>query len=442
MASDAPVPRRSIAEDETDSAQADHDRVPIGGRITAIDAIRGVALLGILLLNIIGFALPDAAYLNPRAYGGWHGADLATYLVNFVFFDGKMRGLFSFLFGASTLLVIERSIAAGRDPAAVHFARMGWLLVFGLAHLWLIWRGDILTHYALVGMIAFAARKLNVARLVVFGGLLVLFQAMIETPLPIAIGIRQQAIASAATPAEASAHRRALAALSEGLAIPAPGQLAREIALHRGPYLPILKQRFAEERMNPVIGLVFMGAETLAYMLFGMAALRSGMLSGGWGAARYRRWLTVSWGIGLPVFVVIAAIQVRSGFDLFVLALTMPITVLARPPMIVGWICLLSLILAGESRWRTRLVAVGRMAFTNYLMTSLICTTIFYGYGLGWYASLSRWQLYPIVAAVWAAILLWSPFWLARFRFGPFEWLWRSLARGKVQPIRGGARNN
>lgn len=442
MASDAPAPRRSIAEDEIESAAADHDRVPIGGRITAIDAIRGVALLGILLLNIIGFALPDAAYLNPRAYGGWHGADLATYLINFVLFDGKMRGLFSFLFGASTLLVIERSIAAGRDPAAVHFARMGWLLVFGLAHLWLIWRGDILAHYALVGMIAFAARKLNVARLVTLGSLLVLFQTMIETPLPIAIGIQQQAIASAATPAEASEHRRALAALSDGLDVPAPERLAREIALHRGPYLPILKQRFAEERTSPVIGLVFMGAETLAYMLFGMAALRSGMLSGGWTAARYRRWWIASWGIGLPVFALLAALQVQSGFDLFALALTMPITVLARPAMIVGWICLLSLLLAGEGPWRTRLVAVGRMAFTNYLMTSLICTTIFYGYGLGWYASFSRWQLYPVVVAIWAAILLWSPFWLARFRFGPFEWVWRSLARGKVQPICGGVHNN
>ncbi|HWU94707.1 MAG TPA: DUF418 domain-containing protein, partial [Sphingomonas sp.] len=90
-----------------------------GTRLVSLDVVRGVAVLGILLLNILSFALPEAAYVNPRAYGGWHGADLATWAVNFVLFDGRMRGLFSFLFGASTLLVIERAEASGRSAAEV-----------------------------------------------------------------------------------------------------------------------------------------------------------------------------------------------------------------------------------------------------------------------------------------------------------------------------------
>src|ERR1700754_1558648 len=148
-------------------------------RVQSLDIVRGVAVLGILLLNIVSFGMPEAAYFNPRAYGGAQGADLAAYLINFVLFDGKMRGLFSFLFGASMLLVIERAQANGRNPAAVHFARMGWLLVFGLAHLWLVWRGDILAHYALVGMIAFALRGLRPAQMLPLAVMLVLANTLI-----------------------------------------------------------------------------------------------------------------------------------------------------------------------------------------------------------------------------------------------------------------------
>jgi len=120
----------------------------------------------------------------------------------------------------------------------------------------------------------------------------------------------------------------------------------------------------------------------------------------------------------------------------------MPLTTLCRPPMIAGWICLILLLARPGGALTTLLAAAGRMAFTNYLATSLICTTLFYGYGLGWYGHLSRWQLYPVVFAIWAAILIWSRLWLAHFRFGPFEWLWRSLARGSFQPIRGSALGN
>ena len=101
-------------------------------RLVTLDVLRGVAVMGILLLNIIAFAMPRAAYWNPTAFGGDTGADLTVYLINFILFDGKMRGLFSFLFGASMLLVIDRAVAKNRDPARVHFARIGWLLMFGL----------------------------------------------------------------------------------------------------------------------------------------------------------------------------------------------------------------------------------------------------------------------------------------------------------------------
>lgn len=398
-------------------------------RLPSLDLVRGVAVLGILLLNILAFAMPDAAYVNPRAYGGWHGADLVTWTVNFILFDGRMRGLFSFLFGASTLLVIERAEASGRSATEVHYRRMAWLLVFGLAHLFLIWHGDILAHYALIGMIAYAMRDLPVPRLLVMGTMLTLLGAVLFATIP--LGILQLHASPAGA---AQLHDYALT-----FGVPNPVDIAKDLALHRGPYGAILADRIHEDG-GSLFGLfVFYGPETLGYMLFGMAALRSGMLRGEWALTRYRRWLLVCWIIALPAYAALAWAEWASGFDIRMVSAALPLTALVRPPMIAGWICLILLLARPGGALTTRLAAAGRMAFTNYLATSLICTTLFYGYGLGWYGHLSRWQLYPVVFIVWAAILLWSKPWLSHFRFGPFEWLWRSLARGSLQPIRGSA---
>lgn len=384
-------------------------------RLQSLDLVRGAAVMGILLLNIVGFAMPDPAYFNPRAYGGWHGADLAAYLINFVLFDGKMRGLFSFLFGASMLLVIERAEAGGRDPVHTHFARMGWLLGFGLAHLWLVWDGDILTHYALVGMLAFGLRGKSVPDLVILGAMLAVLGAGIFATFP---------LGAAGTDA---------GALEAVFGAPDP---APAIALYRGSYAQILAARFAAHWDTPLITLQIYGCETLAYMAFGMAALKSGMLRGEWPRARYWRWLLVTWGIALPGYVGLAAYLVHAKFSLFAVTLAvMGLATPLRPLMILGWICLILLLARPAGRLTARIAAAGRMAFTNYLLTSLICTTLFYGYGLGYYGALSRWQLYPVVLAIWAGMLLWSQLWLNRFAYGPFEWLWRSLARWQLQPL-------
>ncbi len=395
-------------------------------RLPSLDIVRGVAVLGILLLNILSFAMPDAAYFNPRGYGGWHGADLATWAVNFILFDGKMRGLFSFLFGASTLLVIKRADATGQSAAEVHYRRMAWLLVFGLLHLFLVWHGDILAHYALVGMLAFAMRDMPIARLVVLGVMLSLAGAVLFATIPLGI-IQLQAT---------NPNAKELQDFASMFGVPNAADIARELALHRGGYLPILLDRLQNDSGALTGQLIFFGPETLAYMLFGMAALRSGMLRGAWTRGRYLRWLITCWSIALPVYAALAWWQWASGFDIRVVAAMMPLTALIRQPMIAGWICLI-LLLARPGGWlTTRLAAAGRMAFTNYLATSLICTTLFYGYGLGWYGHLSRWQLYPVVFTIWAAILTWSSLWLARARFGPLEWLWRSLARWELQPLK------
>ncbi|RYY36175.1 MAG: DUF418 domain-containing protein, partial [Sphingomonadales bacterium] len=216
-------------------------------RLQSLDTLRGVAVMGILLLNIVGFAMPEAAYSNPRAFGGWHGADLGVWLGNFLLFDGKMRALFSMLFGASMLLVIERAEASGRDAAAIHFRRMAWLLGFGLAHLWLLWQGDILAQYAVIGMIAFAARDLPVARLIVLGVMLVGFSVLMAAQLPLAV-------LRATTDPGAAAE---LAEWTLGFGTPPATHLAAEIAAHLRSYPDLVRLRLAEHPSGPLPGLIY-----------------------------------------------------------------------------------------------------------------------------------------------------------------------------------------
>ncbi|KQM19151.1 hypothetical protein ASE73_05260 [Sphingomonas sp. Leaf24] len=398
------------------------------GRIATIDTVRGVAVMGILFLNILAFALPEAAYISPRAYGLNDAADRVAYYAVLILFDGKMRGLFSFLFGASLLLVADRAEAAGRDPAAVHYARMGWLFVLGLAHAALLWRGDILAHYALIGSVAYAFRALGPGRLLAFGIAFAAVDALLMGSIPLAY-LSMQASDGATAAQNLRDFRNAFG-------VPAPAVLAQELALYRGSYAGILAHNLAE--IGESLGnTLIIGFETLAYMLFGMAALRSGMLDGRWSRRRLWRWAIGGMGIGLLGYGAIA-VWIASR-DLDVLAIVAGPIALATPVraiMIPGWAATIVLLAAGSGPIARRFATAGRMALSNYLATSIVMCFLFYGWGLGQFGHWSRASLYLPVFAMCAAILLWSPWWLARFRYGPFEWLWRSLARRQWQPMR------
>jgi len=403
-------------------------------RIATIDVLRGVAVCGILLMNITAFAMPQAAYTNPAAWGGADGANLWTWAINFVLVDGKMRGLFSLLFGASMMLIAERAVAAGLSAERIHYARMFWLLVIGLAHLWLVWWGDILHHYALIGAIAFPLRHLATrSKLMIALTLLVLQSAMMFS---VAGAARQAETLIAAHPDDAKA-RKTIDQFNLGFGIPPRAAMEKDVRLHRQGYGAILADRWRHEAKTPIQELLFVGMETLAYMLMGMVCLSSGLLTGAWSARRYTLVWLGCWAVTVPAYAALAFWIVQAHFSLSTVAFAgLALTTPLRPIMIVGWACLIVLLARGGGWLARRFGAAGRMAFSNYLASSLICTTLFYGYGLGWYGSVDRAGLMIVVAGVWALMLLWSVPWLARFRYGPAEWLWRSLARGGAQPLR------
>jgi uncharacterized protein len=383
-------------------------------RLVALDILRGVAVLGITIANLPGFALPQAAYFSPLAAGGTSTTDLAAWALTFVFVEGKMRGLFAALFGASLLLVVERADAAGQNGAAIHLRRMGVLYLLGTAHLYLLWYGDILHHYALVGIAAllFVHAPPRVLLLAAMGALLVA-----------TIG-GGGLIAAATAPASR-------AALEQSFGRPPAALLLREIVALRGDLGAGVRWRW-EHDAGPLAGLLANGPETLGYMLLGMAAYRTGFATGAWSRARYATVAAVTLPLGIAAEAALAAHTVAQGFAVTaVVTASFALGPLVHAPMVMGYAALLLASLPG-TRPGERLAMVGRTALSNYLLSSFLLAAVFYGWGLAHFSLWDRAVTYWLLLPLWAVLLAW----LERFHYGPAEWLWRSLARGRVQPLR------
>ena len=359
-------------------------------RLRTLDAVRGVAVMGILLLNINGFAMPGYAEVDPSFYGGAAGANWWTWAVAYAVGDGKMRGLFTMLFGASTVLIAERAAAGGESPARVHYARMATLSIFGMVHAYLIWAGDILVLYALTGAVAFVGWRAKPRVLLLIGIALLAYKAADGLTAYGHLAAGRAAVAAGNGDAQAAADWREY----EKLAAPAPDAAATEIAAYRGSYGKALaaRTRTAIYFQTVINRIAFV--DTLALMLIGMALFRWGFFSGGWPARYY--WLAAAgvpllWAAYLPL---IGWLSVTRWSPLTQTATeAIQLTVL-RPLLDLGYAALVILFVQSQrAAWLAdRIAAAGRMAFSNYLGASIVATLFFNGYGLGWYGHLQRWQ--------------------------------------------------
>jgi uncharacterized protein len=298
----------------------------------------------------------------------------------------------------------------------------------------LLWPGDILNHYALVGAIAFVFRKLPPYKLVTLAIVLLAVELALVFNAGYQIAGQEAAVRAGNISADVI---HAYTANRASLGVPPAAEIARDLSVHRSGYGTIFADRWPEAVRAPSQALFFLGTETLAYMLLGMAALRSGLLTGAWPRRRYAIGAAIGFGIGIPAYALIALVPIRHGFDMAsVAASDLVWSEPFRPVMIVGWACLIVLLIRPGGALTARIAAAGRMAFSNYLGTTLVCTTLFYGYGLGLYGHLTRAELYWVVAGICLLMRRWSKPWLARFHYGPMEWLWRSFARCRLQPMR------
>jgi uncharacterized protein len=415
-------------------------------RIGMLDTTRGIAVLGILLMNITGFGLPNA-YDDPTVWGGDSAADIAVWRVMSLLFEGTMRGLFTLLFGASALLFLERHIGRSTDlrPADLYFRRTLWLIVFGLVNGYvLLWSGDVLFYYGVAGLALFVFRNLSAKRLLAIAAALMILQTSISVLEWHAFHETQRQAQSARARQAADEPLTDLQAIETFSSLEREWRPPREdleamVANVRGSYtgaFSVLSEHtwFMETEFFFRHGLV----ECLGMMLLGMALLKLGVLSGAVPTRIYLAMIVLGYAIGLTVNVSEIRAVEAAGFAPATLVRTFMTYDLGRIPMTLGHLGVIGLLcraswLAGAARV---LAACGQMALTNYLSQSLLCLFLFTGAGMALYGQLPRHELYYIVVAIWIVQLTWSPLWLRHFRYGPAEWLWRSLTYGKWQRLR------
>lgn len=407
---------------------------PVGApdRIQALDALRGFALLGILLMNIEGMVGPlmnSMSGLDPALQGADRSMDAAIYLL----VQGKFFPLFSMLFGMGFAVMLGRADAAGRPFLGLYLRRIGVLLGMGLAHAMLLWPGDILVTYALMGLLlGLCFRGTPQSRLPKWGVALML--------LPVGFTLLMGLIGTAvqAMPEEARAgFEQAMAA--QGAQIDAQIEAQRQ-AYGSGSYAEATAQR-VDDFISMVGFIIIFGAFILGLFLVGAWFTRSGAIARPDEHVRlFRRLRWVALPVGLAM--VLASYWMVPTMDFGRLDLTasgaQALQMLGGAVMALAYLAwfvrgLQSPVLG---RWLGLLAPAGRMALTNYLMQSLVCTTIFYGYGLGYFEQLPRaWQPLFVLVLFGLQVVL-SHWWLARFRFGPMEWLWRAATYLQLPPMR------
>lgn len=415
-------------------------------RIVSLDVLRGTALLGILLLNIIVFAQPGAAIFDPRIDGADEGVDLAVFMGVEILFEGAFRAIFSMLFGAGLLVFVMKPDLAPGLARGLYYRRTLLLIGFGLVNAYLfVWWGDILYYYGVAGLLLYFFRNLSPRGLAAAGGAALLFLLLIHTAAH--IGDRQmralvEPVKALPAGAELTAEQREI--MEEWRAYresqyATPEALERELRARRSGYVENFRHTASVNVVNQTAGLALFGLwDALAMMLLGMALMKWRVLDASRSMRFYLGMAAAGLGVGLPLNAWETFTYVDSGFQGHWVTIARPTYDIGRLALALGYIGLvMALCKTGLlARLRAALADAGRMALTNYLAQSVICNFIFMGFGLGLFGMLARHQLYYVVLGVWLFQLAASSLWMRRFRFGPAEWLWRSLTYMKRQPMR------
>jgi uncharacterized protein len=414
-------------------------------RVAAVDVLRGVALMGILAMNIVMFAWPDARYDNPRAGKNDSTLDLAVWAFNHFVFDEKMMTLFSMLFGAGLVLMAERTAARGASLAGVYYRRVSWLLVIGMVHAYLIWHGDILVLYAECGFFLYLFRKWTPRRLIALGVLCLLLPVLLGTSVSLVVQMSHEGYWGVRRPTVDVLS--AIGGFLNRKITPDPARSAKHfeeaIEVYRGHYhgnyFGIVRHRAGNLILEQTLGFVLVTLWMVGgRMLVGMGLMKLDVFSARRSPQFYKRMMIFGYGLGLPVVAYDTWLRITNNFQGAGMILpTFLYGYLSALAIAMGHVGSVMLIYqSGAVPWLTRrLAAAGRMALSNYLMQSLICTTLFYGYGCWLYATFNRLTLAGIVTSIWVLQLSTSIIWLRFFRYGPAEWVWRSLTYWKLQPM-------
>jgi uncharacterized protein len=402
-------------------------------RLVNLDFTRGVALLGILLVNAIVFFGPLAALMDPSYHASMTTTDRVASLLNVALCQGKFISIFSMLFGYGLLGQFERADAAGRGAGGFAFRRLLPLMLFGLVHGLLIWFGDILFFYAVMGYWLLLARRARARTLLIIGGGLVLFAVLVAVGLTT---LGAFAAGSAERPkVAAETDVRGWRAIEASRGDPSsPAWLAGETAAYRdGPWRDAQVFRTLEWLGNVAIMMLFLGWMSLGMMFIGGALWRVKFFAPEQRPLR-RRVLMIFLPIGL-------AVEGLAAWTLW------PYPPSELRPMMVGqavqqfgllflpfgYLALFAILGETLPDWlRGPVASAGRMSLTVYLSESLLATALAYHWGFRLFGQVGAFYQALLALGIWLALVVFSHLWLMRFRQGPMEWLWRRLEYGRA----------
>ncbi len=400
------------------------DPVANSERIASLDVLRGFALLGILIMNIQSFSMPGAAYLNPTAYGDLSGINLWTWVISHIVADQKFLSVFSMLFGAGICLFADRAEAKYGKSAGLHYRRTFWLLVFGLVHAYALWYGDILVSYALCGFLVYLFRNRSPTTLFVLG--------VVAVSIPSLLYLLTNASLDR-LPEETIAE-----IMSEWR--PDAEALAAEISAYQGNWMDQMPYR-AEDAfyLQTAVFFIWFLWRAGGMMLMGMAFYKWGIFSARRSDPFYRNMLFASLIAGYTLIGYGLVQNFGHGFAMeYSLYLGSQFNYWGSVLVSIAYVALVMLAVRRKlfMSFQRRLSAVGKTAFSNYILHSVLCTLIFYGHGLGLFGDVVRYQQMLVLFGIWIIQLWITPLWLERFRFGPLEWAWRSLTYWHIQPMK------
>ena len=405
--------------------------VQSGERIQVLDVLRGFAVFGILLVNMEFFGAPLYRVVTGAEW--WPGtADrVAEWLIRFLA-EAKFYSLFSFLFGLGFSLQMARAAARGVVFTSLHRRRVFGLMLIGLVHAFLVWYGDILVIYALMGLVLMLFRRVKDRTLVVWAVCLLMLPVALNAALAGLVQTGRRSPQMRERIERSFAESRAEYERRTEESVRAYGQ---------GSYSELAAQRAQDVFFIYSVAIIRHLPNVLAMFLLGLYIGRKHMWENlAQHAAALRR--VAAWGllIGVPANAVFTVANAMSnpaepswGVTLTKLALA-----LGAPALCFAYASVLVLLWEDE-RWCQRLrplASVGRMALSNYLLHSLVCTTLFYSYGLALYGKVGPALGVLLTLGIYMVQVPLSAWWLARFRYGPAEWAWRSMTYGRLQPIR------
>ncbi|HXB41928.1 MAG TPA: DUF418 domain-containing protein [Bacteroidia bacterium] len=415
-------------------------------RIETLDVLRGVALLGILVMNVPGFSVPRLYTDTMVRYEGAHTLNYYTWVFDYVFLNGKMRFLFSMLFGAGIILFTSKKETDNLKVADAYFRRMLWLLVFALFTTYILLASTgILYEYALCGMLLFVFRNTRVRWLLVMAAICFTIYSVksgmgfLDTKEKREVCNEAKKLVAQGKPI--TKEQQAAIDFWKNGRLPERSKLknkySADVKLVNSGYFAIFEEN--ANVFNEVFSSGFYSTfwETFGSIALGMGLFKLGVLSGDLRRKTYLLMASLGLGAGLPFTYYLSQVLVKGQLDTtgeYFDTRWFSVFHMEQIPRVLCALGYIGLILwIYQMGWFKKVMhlfaSLGRMAFTNYLMQNILCVIFFFGFGM--FAKIEYYQLHYVVLVIWVIQLIFSLTWLHFYKMGPFEWIWRRLTYGK-----------